>query len=221
MCAGSAGRTVAGVTSRSSTADAERARLARELHDVVSHAVSAIVVQAAAARDVFERHPERALEALAAIEGAGRDALTELRTLVALDHEDDRLPPRAPQPRLERLPALVEQVRAAGLAVQLEADACAGLPAAVDLSAYRMVHVALANVVQHSRASAAAVALRRTPLRLEVAVTDNGRGCASGSGDDAALARVRERFRLLGGGLTAGPRPAGGFAVRAWLPLAA
>ena len=198
--------------------EVERARIARELHDVISHNVSVMVVQAAAARDVFARRPERSLEALEAIERVGREALGELRTLLRFDEPCSA--PLAPQPTLERLPALVAQVRAAGLAVALDADEMAGLPTAVDVSAYRIVQEALTNVLKHAGASTAGVEVRRSPTRLELGVTDDGCGAPGAGPGGRGLAGMRERVQLLGGEIAAGPRAAGGFAVRVWLPLA-
>ena len=200
--------------------DLERARIARELHDVISHNVSVMVVQAAAARDVFAARPDRALTALEAIEATGREALGELRMLLSFDYADERAALLAPQPTLDRLPALIEQVRTTGVDVALDAGDLGPLPAAVDVSAYRIVQEALTNVVKHAAASAAGVSVRRTATRLELEITDDGRGPA-GAGDGArGLTGMRERVHLLGGELATGPRAAGGFAVRAWLPLA-
>jgi len=201
----------------------ERARIARELHDVISHNVSVMVVQAAAARDVFDTHPARALEALGAIESVGREALGELRMLLDVVHQGDmggHELPRAPQPNLGRLPALVEQVRAAGVLVELDVDDEIGrLPAAVDLSAYRVVQEALTNVLKHSRASVTEIELRRTNSHLTLGVTDNGAGSGLDRGEGKGLVGMRERVELLGGEFAAGPRPAGGFAVHAAIPL--
>ncbi len=231
MCGGSSGRTVSNMMPRppfselatagapaplAGPAESERARVARELHDVISHNVSEMVVQAAAARQVFARRPDQALAAIEAIEGAGREALAELRTLLGLHRAESERAPRTPQPTLERLPALVEQVRAAGLAVALDADPITSLPVAVDIAAFRIVQEALESVVRHGAASSAAVELSRTETRLDVAVTDDGgpRGPAT-----EGFLVIRHRVHLLGGHLVAGPRPAGGFGVRAWLPV--
>jgi len=201
----------------------ERARIARELHDVISHNVSVMVVQAAAARDVFDTHPGRAVEALAAIESVGREALGELRILLDVVHRGDtgdRELPRAPQPNLGRLPALVEQVRAAGVCVELDLDPEIGrLPPAVDLSAYRVVQEALTNVLKHSGASATEIELRRTNTHLTLGITDNGAGSGLDRGDGKGLVGMRERVELLGGEFAVGPRREGGFAVHAAFPL--
>jgi signal transduction histidine kinase len=203
----------------------ERARIARELHDVSSHYVRVMVVQAAAGRDLFDSHPERAREALGAIELAGREALGELRRLLSVVREPDGDEPgelRAPQPGLDRLAALADQVRGAGLDVRLDLDYPErSLPPGIDLSAFRVVQEALTNALKHADASAAEVEIRQAGGRLELCVTDDGSGRerdvngAAGSG----LAGMHERVMLLGGRFTAGPRPEGGFAVRASIPL--
>jgi len=206
-------------------AELERARIARELHDVISHNVSVMVVQAAAGQDVFDSHPERAREALGAIEFAGREALGELRRLLSVVREPDgdaRGELRAPQPGLGRLPALADQVRSAGLDVRLDLDYPErSLPPGIDLSVFRVVQEALTNVLKHADASAAEVEIRQTGSRLELCVTDDGSGRAR-EGNGAAgrgVAGMRERVQLLGGRFTAGPRPEGGFAIHASIPL--
>src|SRR5438552_16285513 len=149
----------------------EQARIARELHDVLAHNVSVMVVQAAAADDVFESQPERAREALRAIERTGRSALTELRRLLGRVRTTEF----APQPGLAGLDALVEGVRAAGLPVTLEVEGELGdLPAGLDLSAYRIVQEALTNAIKHAGASAAEVRVRRTSDEVELEVVDDG-----------------------------------------------
>ena len=206
-------------------AELERARIARELHDVISHNVSVMVVQAAAGQDVFDSHPERAREALGAIELTGREALGELRRLLSVVREPDGDAGgdlRAPQPGLGRLPALADQVRSAGLDVRLDLDDPErSLPPGIDLSVFRVVQEALTNVLKHADASAAVVEIRQTGSRLELCVTDDGSGRAR-DGNGAAgrgVAGMRERVQLLGGRFTAGSRPEGGFAIRASIPL--
>jgi signal transduction histidine kinase len=200
---------------------AERARIARELHDVISHNVSVMVVQAAAGADVFATHPERARQALGSIESTGREALVELRRLLGVvspaDQEDRAS--FAPQPGLGRLPELIEQVTAAGLRVQLTvAGNPRGLPAAVDLSAYRIVQEALTNTLKHAHASRADVALRYGEASIELEVVDDGSGDGT-AGRGRGLIGMRERAALFGGELSAGPRPSGGFRVSATMPL--
>jgi len=206
-------------------AELERARIARELHDVISHNVSVMVVQAAAGRDVFDSHPERAREALGAIELAGREALGELRRLLSVVREPDRDAGgelRAPQPGLDRLPALADQVRGAGLEVRLDVDYPEhSLPPGIELSAFRVVQEALTNVLKHADASAAEVEIRQAAGRLELCVVDDGSSRAhdGDSGAGRGVAGMRERVQVLGGRFSAGPRPEGGFAIRASIPL--
>jgi len=197
----------------------EQERIARELHDVIAHSVSVMVVQAAAANDVFERQPERAREALRSIEESGRSALTELRRLLGIvrTHERGRL---EPQPGLAALEELIEQVRATGLEVGLELEGELGeLPSGVDLSAYRIVQEALTNTLKHARASRARVQIARRGQELAIDVSDNGSGPAEAAGNGHGLIGMRERVALLGGELEAGAQAGGGFAVRVRLPI--
>jgi signal transduction histidine kinase len=196
----------------------EQARIARELHDVIAHNVSVMVVQAAAANEVFESRPELAREALQAIEASGRSALEELRRLLGVVRGDGA--DYAPQPGLERLEELVDQVRAAGLAVAVSvAGPPRVLPAAIDLSAYRVVQEALTNTLKHARATRAEVALHYGADELGVEVRDDGEGGGNGDGAGRGLIGMRERVSAFGGSLEAGPAPAGGFAVSARFPL--
>jgi signal transduction histidine kinase len=193
----------------------EQARISRELHDVLAHNVSVMVVQAAAANDVFETQPQRAREALRDIERTGRSALTELRRLLGRVRQTEF----APQPGLSGLGALVEGVRAAGLPVTLRVEGeLHDLPAGLDLSAYRIVQEALTNAIKHADASAAEVHVRRTVDEVELEVVDDGTGPA-GNGRGQGLIGMRERASLLGGEVEAGPKPGGGFRVLAKLPL--
>ena len=197
----------------------EQARIARELHDVIAHSVSVMVVQAAAASDVFEKHPERAREALLSIEESGRSALTELRRLLGIvrTREQGRL---EPQPGLGALPDLLEQVRATGLEVELKLEGELGeLPTGVDLSAYRIVQEALTNTLKHAQASRARVRLGRRAGELELEIADDGAGPGEESADGHGLIGMQERAALLDGVLEAGPAPDGGFVVRARFPL--
>jgi signal transduction histidine kinase len=199
----------------------EQARIARELHDVISHNVSVMVVQAAAGGDVFASHPERAREALGSIESTGREALAELRRLLGVVRPSDEEEPPGfvPQPGLAGLPELIEQVTASGLRVKLTVvGEPRELPAGVDLSAYRIVQEALTNTLKHARASRAEVALRYGDAGLELEIVDDGSEQSAG-GAGRGIIGMRERAALFGGELLAGPRPTGGFRVRATLPL--
>ena len=203
----------------------EQARIARELHDVIAHSVSVIVVQAAAADDVFDERPDQARAALRSIESAGREALGELRRLLApVQPSADGAPP-APQPGLDRLDELVAPLRAAGLEVEVrreDAQRGAPLPAGVDLSAYRIVQEALTNTLRHAGAARAEVTVRALDGMLELEVVDDGRGAPGPSaGAGRGIAGMRERAAMLGGTLEAGPLPGGGFRVHARLPLEA
>jgi signal transduction histidine kinase len=200
----------------------EQARIARELHDVIAHSVSTIVVQAAAADDVFDSRPDQARAALRSIERAGRDALDELRRLLGAVRPGMGADPSGPQPGLDRLDELAEPLRAGGLSVVVRREGPAvQLPAGVDLSAYRIVQEALTNTVRHARATRAEVTVRYGADAVELDVRDDGRA-SPGSGADGGglgLAGMRERASLLGGTFEAGPLPGGGYRVHARLPL--
>ncbi len=203
----------------------EQARIARELHDVIAHNVSVMVVQAAAARDVFELQPARAQEALGAIEATGREAMTELRRLLGAVRPDGgevEIHAKVPQPSLDRLDGLIEQVRAAGLPVELRIDGKpSALPPGMELSAYRIIQEALTNTLRHAHASHAAVTVRYGIHDLVVEVCDDGLGDTTGHGSPPGrgLIGMRERAALFNGSLDARAREGGGFAVRARLPL--
>ena len=209
---------------RRATSD-ERARIARELHDVVAHSVSVIVVQAAAAGDVFDERPDQARRALTSIEHAGREALAELRRLVAAVRPGDAAP-SAPLPGLSQVAVVADQLRAAGLDVVVrEEGAPYALPAGVDLSAFRIVQEALTNTLRHARATTAEVTLRYQPGVVELDVVDDGRAAPPrGSGPGPAgmgLVGMHERATMIGGVLEAGPTAQGGFRVWARLPVEA
>jgi signal transduction histidine kinase len=198
----------------------EQARIARELHDVIAHNLSVMVVQAAAANDVFDARPDRAREALRTIEATGRGALTELRRLLGGVRGDGV--DFAPQPDLAQLDELIDQVRAAGLHVVLSVEGERRLlPAALELSAYRVVQEALTNTLKHAQASRVEVALRYRDDRLDVEVRDDGSGNSDGPGDGHGLIGMRERVVIFGGSLDAGPAPGGGFAIAARFPSTA
>ncbi|MEU1071446.1 MULTISPECIES: sensor histidine kinase [unclassified Streptomyces] len=201
-------------------ADEERLRIARELHDVLAHSISVINVQAGVGLALLDSDPEQARTALTTIKSASKEALGEVRQVL----DTLRAPgeaPRSPAPGLDRLPELVEQAAAAGLAV---ATATTGaprtLPPGADLAAFRIVQEALTNVVRHSGSRTARVVLGYAPDVLELRVDDDGpagSGDAGGSGN--GLIGMRERAAALGGTIEAGPRPDGGFRVVARLPL--
>ena len=199
----------------------EQARIARELHDVIAHNVSVMVLQAAGGREVFDAEPARARDALASIEATGREALTELRRLLGLAHAGEDGASVGPQPGLVSLGALVDQVRGAGLEVELVFVGDKGdVPPAVELSAYRIVQEALTNTLRHAFAKHAWVFVRRTDGEFEVEVLDDGAGPSpTGSPDGRGLVGMRERVALFEGELEAGPRKDGGFRIRARLPL--
>jgi signal transduction histidine kinase len=198
----------------------ERGRIARELHDVIAHAVSVIVVQAQAGPHLID-DPPRATSAFHAIESSGRDALVELRRLLGILRSEDEQLAIGPQPGLGSLRSLIEQVRASGLPVELRIEGDpVHLPAGIDLSAYRIVQEALTNVVKHSGAEATEVLVRYGPHALELDVVDDGRGpVLSSNGSGHGLIGMRERVALYGGTLEAGTRAGGGYAVHARLPL--
>jgi signal transduction histidine kinase len=191
----------------------ERARIANELHDVVAHAMSAMVVQAGGARRLAEKNPARARDAFAAVEETGREALTEIRRLLGvLRHQDDEIA-LAPQPSLRHLAALVRRVEAAGLPIDLRVDGAERpLPPGVDLTAYRLVQAALGDALERGGAGRAEVRVRYRADGIDLDVCDDGAGARP-------LAGVRERVSLYGGQLHAGRRRSGGHAVRAKLPV--
>jgi signal transduction histidine kinase len=198
----------------------ERVRIARELHDVVAHAISVIVVQARGGRRSLATEPEEAREAFDSIEATGREALAEMRRLLGMLRKNDEELALAPQPSLHYLDALVAQVGESGLPVELSVEGePKALPPGVDLSAYRIVQEALTNVLRHAGPATARVVVRYGAEDLEVEVTDTGRRPTAEDGAGHGLVGMRERVTLFGGELEAGRRRGGGFAVRARLPL--
>ena len=192
----------------------ERTRIAGELHDVVAHALSAMVIQAAGARRLAERDPARAGEAFRAVEASGREALTEIRGLLGVLRREDEELALAPQPSLRHVESLVRRVQAAGLPVELDVEGEAReLPIGIDLTAYRVVQEALGGALEHGHAGLARVKLRYGPDHVELVVADDGREPAR------PLLGIRERVTLSGGTLRAGARRDGGHVVRARLPL--
>ena len=200
----------------------ERARIARELHDVIAHGVSVIVVQSQAGSHLLD-DPERVRGVFGTIESSARDALVELRRLLGVLRSADEDLAIGPQPGLGSLEALVEQVRASGLPVELRVEGePVRLPAGIDLSAYRIVQEALTNVVKHADDATTEVVIRYASGQLELDILDDGRGApVSPNGSGHGLIGMRERVALYGGTLEVGPRENGGYAVRARLPLGA
>jgi signal transduction histidine kinase len=207
----------------------ERSRIARELHDVVAHHVSVMVVQAAGARRVLDRDPAEAAEALSAVEDTGRQALVEMRRMVGVLRAGRWEDSRSPLPSLDRLDELLTQVREAGLPVELLVDGePRSLPAGVDLSAYRIIQEALTNSLRHAGRATSRVRLRYGSRDLAITIADDGRGVTAaarepggrqGSDGGHGLVGMRERVALFGGRLEAGPGPSGGYVVSAWLPV--
>jgi signal transduction histidine kinase len=208
--------------------DEERMRIARELHDVVSHTIGVISVQAGVASHLLHRRPDKAADSLAAIRQASDEALGELHAMLGVLRQgegDGGRAPLAPAPGLAELDALVAQAAGAGVevAVSLEGEP-RRLPAAVDLACYRVVQESLTNVVRHAGASRAEVTVSHQGDQVVVEVTDDGRagsGNGDGAGSGQGIMGMRERARALGGSLEAGPRPGGGFRVQASLPVGA
>jgi signal transduction histidine kinase len=201
---------------------AERARIARELHDVVAHNVSVMVVQADGAGYALDPDPERARQALAAISATGRQALAEMRHLLGVLRSGDEQADLAPVPGIDQLRDLLEQTRAAGRTVSFTLDgAVRPLPEGVGLAAYRVVQEALTNVRKHGGIGASVcVALRYSEHELGVQVTDDGYGTsAADDGAGLGLTGMRERVGIYCGTVDAGPRPAGGYRVSVTLPL--
>jgi signal transduction histidine kinase len=198
----------------------ERARIARELHDVVGHSVSVMTVQASAVRRLLKPEQEREREALLIVEQTGREAMAEMRRMVGVLRRPEEAPALAPQPSLEHLDKLVEHARESGLPVTLkvEGDAVA-LPAGVDLTAYRLVQEGLTNALKHARAKNAEVLVRYSNGFVELSVTDDGTGDGGGDSGGHGLVGMRERISVYGGNLEAGPRPEGGYRLRATLPV--
>ena len=214
-----------------SAVDAERARIARELHDIVSHNVSLMVVQASAAREVLDSQPSAADDALTAVEEAGRGAMTELRHLLGLlappadGSEEEAL---TPQPSLSRLGSLVDRIAFAGLPVEVRISGePRPLPAGIDLTAYRVVQEALTNALKHGDGVKAEVTVRYAEHSLRVEILNTGPSVLAGQprppavvdGGGRGLLGLRERVAVYGGDLDARRRLGGGYRVRARLPL--
>jgi signal transduction histidine kinase len=196
----------------------ERQRIARELHDIIAHSVSVMTVQAGAVRRRLTPDQTRERESLIAVERTGREALAEMRRLVGMLHEEEANPSYAPQPGMQALDTLLDRVRAAGLPVDLEVEgARRELPPGVDLAAYRVVQEALTNTLKHAGPARAWVQICWSDEELRIEVANNGRNTAPATG--YGHAGMRERVRLYGGRLESGPRPDGGYVVRAYVPI--
>lgn len=201
----------------------ERARIAREMHDVVAHNVSVMVVQASAARRMLDRNPERAREALSSVEHTGREALAEMRRMLEMLRDEEEGAALAPQPSIDELDGLLETAREAGLSVDLQVEGeRRRVPSGVDLSAFRIVQEAIGNTIKHAGASHCRVRLCFGEREMEVDVVDDGAGVAPARVNGHAgqgLVGMRERVAMLGGRLEAGYGANGGFEVHATLPL--
>ena len=212
-------------------ADEERLRIAQELHDVLAHNISLINVRSGVALHLMDEKPEQARIALTAINDASADALREVRSVLGVLRGTGEHAPRAPTAGLVRLDDLISRTTAAGVGVTLEVHGeRRPLPASIDLAAFRIVQETLTNIVRHAGASAATVELTYRPDELTVQIDDNGHGPGASDGRREASAGgregggngipgMRERAAALGGTLDAGPRPSGGFRVRARIPL--
>jgi signal transduction histidine kinase len=204
---------------RAAAAD-ERRHVARELHDVVAHAVSVMVVQAGAARQVVRTSPAQAEDSMLAVETTGRDAMNELRRFLGTLTDDDEAAGLAPQPGIAEIAALLERVREAGLPASLEVDGVPrSIPSSLEVAVYRIVQEALTNALRYARRAATLVRLSWESEQLRVEILDDGPAAAAAEGTGRGLVGMRERATLVGGRLEAGPRIGGGYAVRAWLPI--
>jgi signal transduction histidine kinase len=198
----------------------ERARIARELHDIVAHAVSVMVLQVGAVRHKLPEPLAEDRDALRGVERAGRTALAEMRRLLAAMRRDGDQAELAPQPGLDRLDSLIQQIDRAGLPVQLHVDGKPfPLPQAIDVSAYRIAQEGLTNVLKHARASRAEVTIRYLPDQLQLDVRDDGEGSSGSDGLGHGLVGIRERVKIYGGEISAGTANGGGFLLSTRLPL--
>jgi signal transduction histidine kinase len=202
----------------------ERSRIAREMHDVVAHSMSVVAVQAAAGREIVHSNPDKAADVFERIETVGREALAELRRMLGVLRETgDEQSSLAPQPGIGDLAGAVEQSRAVGVETTLVVEGeQRPLAPGIELAAYRIVQEALTNVRKHAGAASATVRIAYEPQALVIEVSDDGRGAVtslSRSGAGHGLIGMRERVEIYGGELTSGPRPGGGFVIRAVLPV--
>ena len=200
-------------------AEAERRRIARELHDVISHSLGVLVLQAGAAEQVLDRDPEQAREVLRSIRATGQEAIGELGTLLAVARGEVESS-REPNPSLADVSRLVANARQAGLEVEIVIEgASRELAPALELSAYRIVQEGLTNALKHARARTARVRLAYGERELEIEVSDDGTRAADGHGSRSGLAGIAERVSVFGGRFDAGPQAVGGWRLRAVLPL--
>ena len=198
----------------------ERSRIARELHDIVAHAVSVMVLQVGAVRHQLPDSRAEDRDALRGVERAGRTALAEMRRLLAAMRMEGDEAEFVPQPGLDSLNVLLDDIGRAGLPVRLHVDGePVALPRGIDLSAYRIVQEGLTNALKHANATNADVTVRYKPDELEIQVRDNGRGSATGDGLGHGLIGVRERVKIYGGTMNAGAAGDGGFVLSTHLPL--
>jgi signal transduction histidine kinase len=201
-------------------AAAERRRIARELHDIISHSLGVVVLQVGAAERVLERDPARAREVLGSIRATGQEAIGEMGTLFGLLDAGPRSS-REPQPSLAELDGLISRMREAGLSAELVIEGeRRALPAALELSAFRVVQEGLTNALKHAGPADVRALLCYGEDRLEVEVADDGTVAGNGVGSRRGLAGIRERVEIFGGRLDAGPRPGGGWTLHASFPLA-
>jgi signal transduction histidine kinase len=201
----------------------ERARIARELHDVVAHSVSVMVVQASGVRRLLKDDQHRERDALLSVEQIGRQALTEMRRMLGVMRTGEEQPAAlAPQPGLAHLERLIAQVEEAGLPVTLRVEGeRPDLPPGVDLSAYRIVQEGLTNALKHAKGAHAEVVVRYVDGKVSLEIADDGVDSVNGNTDGHGLVGMRERVAVYGGKLEAGPRDGGGFVLRAELPVEA
>ncbi len=199
----------------------ERTRIARELHDIVAHAMSVMMLQVGAVRHKLPQALDEDKDALLGVERAGRTALTEMRRLLGAMRQDGDEPSNlTPQPGLDRLDSLVEEVGRAGLPVRLHLDGDRfPLPRGIDLSAYRIIQEGLTNTLKHAHASHADVTVRYGSNELQIEIRDDGRGAATTNGLGHGLVGIRERVKIYGGEMTAGTANGGGFVLSTRLPF--
>jgi signal transduction histidine kinase len=198
----------------------ERRHVARELHDVVAHAVSVMVIQAGAARQIVRNDPDEAEAALLTVEATGREAMTELRRFLGALADEDEVAGVAPQPGIGELETLLDRIREAGLPASLEvAGTPRAIPPSLDVTVYRIVQEALTNALRYAERAATLVRLDWGADQLRLEILDDGPGTGEASGSGRGLVGMRQRASLVGGRLEAGPRLGGGYAVRAWLPF--